>query len=311
MGLRLDPDFTEETVGFAIESFLTLLSFPRHRFTVEPFSRAEERWLGADAHIAGRNIRGFRPFYMQFKRPLAYPDFSPSRIVKDRKKLSLSVLPRSLFFSLREKKPGHTDYQHNILFDLRQSLINNNMGDAAYICPLFLERSTYRMNIYWAGLRSWPRFWRDAPWDFEDVLINRSSGAIHFERIPTLSEHISIPPHAKVSTAKHKYSFNEAGSDLCFHSPVSLPDSSNSLAHFLNSIAQDFLRPDGKITQDTAFQRLSVLLGVYDRDRSIFPFAPEMNPDDPIGSWLFWGDILRRDFGIEQYAFIRWNDLGD
>jgi hypothetical protein len=48
--LRLDADFTEDTVGFAIEAFLMLLSFPRLRFTIEPFSRSKEQWLGADAN---------------------------------------------------------------------------------------------------------------------------------------------------------------------------------------------------------------------------------------------------------------------
>jgi hypothetical protein len=69
--LRLDADYTEDVVGFALESFLTLLSFPRHRFSIEPFSRAKERWLGADARLFSHRITGFRPFYMQFKRPSA------------------------------------------------------------------------------------------------------------------------------------------------------------------------------------------------------------------------------------------------
>src|SRR5690606_39402522 len=101
--LRLDADFTEDTVGFALEAFLTLLSFPRLRFTIEPFSRSRERWLGADARLMGSRIRGFRPFYMQFKRPSAYPDASKAKVVTDRKKLELSVAPRSLFFPLRAK----------------------------------------------------------------------------------------------------------------------------------------------------------------------------------------------------------------
>lgn len=59
--LRLDANFTEDTVGFALESFLSILSFPTLRFSIEPFSRAREHWLGADARLLGR-VSGFRPF---------------------------------------------------------------------------------------------------------------------------------------------------------------------------------------------------------------------------------------------------------
>lgn len=79
--LRLDADFTEDTVGFALESFLSILSFPRLRFSIEPFSRGKERWLGADARLNGHMV-GFKPFYMQFKRPSAYPDTSTACVVQ-------------------------------------------------------------------------------------------------------------------------------------------------------------------------------------------------------------------------------------
>jgi hypothetical protein len=144
---RLDADYTEDTVGFAIESFLTLISFPIQRFSVEPFSKVRERNLGADVRLRGR-ISGFRPFYMQFKRPSAYPDYSTSKIIVDRKKLKLTASPNSLYFSLREKQPSQTDYQQNVLLRLRNHLLNRKLGDAAYVCPLFLDRSSYRFHLH-------------------------------------------------------------------------------------------------------------------------------------------------------------------
>ena len=111
MSKRIDADYPEDLVGIAIESLLTKLSFPRQRFTVEPFSRSRERWLGADARIYSA-VRGFRPFYMQFKKPAAYPDDSASKIIIDRRKANLETYPRALYFSLREKKPAHHDFQH-------------------------------------------------------------------------------------------------------------------------------------------------------------------------------------------------------
>jgi hypothetical protein len=49
-GLRIDANYSEDVVGFALESFQTLLSFPRHRFSIEPFSRGKKRGLGADSY---------------------------------------------------------------------------------------------------------------------------------------------------------------------------------------------------------------------------------------------------------------------
>lgn len=305
---RLDADFTEDVVGFAIETLLALLSFPRHRFTIEPFSRSKERWLGADARLVGQRIRGFRPFYMQFKRPSAYPDFSKAGMISDRKDLKLSVEPRSLFFLLRAKKKNHRDYQHNILLRLQRRLRKYKVGDAAYVCPLFLERSTYRLHVHLAGLSLWPRFWRRDPWKLEEVLVNNQDLTIPFERIPVLAEHISIPPHDVVNTPKHSYSFSESGKDLCFHSPTALPEGAGALALFLEAVSQAFLAEGGQITPHTASRDLMKLLGAEDSEGELLPSMPEFSPDDPIGNWLFWGDILRRDFEIEQYAFISWED---
>ena len=63
---RIDPDFTEEVVGMALDAFLATMCFPRQRFSIEPLSRSVERWLGADAVLTS-GIRGFRPFYMTEK----------------------------------------------------------------------------------------------------------------------------------------------------------------------------------------------------------------------------------------------------
>jgi hypothetical protein len=138
-GLLKRPDYTEELVGFAIEAFLAVASFPRYRFSIEPFSKLKERQYGADGCLTDK-IQHFKPFYMQFKRPYAYPQRSRSHVIKDRARLELTTSPISLFFELRKKKPNHTEYQHNILFKLREDLKSRNEGDAAYVCPLFLDR---------------------------------------------------------------------------------------------------------------------------------------------------------------------------
>ncbi len=308
-GNKTDADFTEETVSVAIGMFLACLSFRRSRFTIELFSSFKERKLGVDARLVGDNIVGFRPFYMQFKKPSAYLSSSRSKIIKDRKKLGLSVDPQSLFFPLRNKSAEHSDYQHNILFRLRRCLKKLRLGDAAYVCPLFLERSTYYSHVHRSGVLGKLKFWRPYPWILEEILMNNGGKTFHFKDFPVLANHISIPPHAIVDTHNHKYSFNESGSDLCFHSPIKPTEEASTLAAFLKTISQGFLGPRGKITPDTAYQELIELINnMEDSEEEHLPDVPSISRDDPIGSWLSWGDMLHRDYDIEQYAFIRWKE---
>jgi len=304
-GQRIDANFTEDVVGLALESFLSVLSFPQLRFSIEPFTRSRERWLGADARLHSK-LRGFRPFYMQFKRPAAYPDSSRAKVIRDRKQLALSVHPTSLFFGLREKQPSHFDYQHNILYRLRKRLQARNIGDAAYVCPLFLDRSAYRIQLHRAGLMRWPQFWRPDPWELEDLLVHDGARSIAFDRIPVLAEHISIPPHDVVTSAKHYYSFDDRGADLCFHSPTRLPDGSSSLARFLADTVAAFFRDDGKIRRDGANEMLQLLIAAQD-DEELLPDAQDLlRSDDPIANWQAFGARLRRDYEIEQFALVAW-----
>ena len=100
-GHRTDANYPEELVGMALESFLAFLSFPFLQFTIEPFSRARERWLGADARLHS-HVEGFAPLYMQFKRPTAYDNESTARIVSDRRRLGLEISPRTLLLMASE-----------------------------------------------------------------------------------------------------------------------------------------------------------------------------------------------------------------
>ena len=49
--LQIRPDFTEELVGFMIQTMLTVVRFPRAPFALIPLSKNEERIYGADAKI--------------------------------------------------------------------------------------------------------------------------------------------------------------------------------------------------------------------------------------------------------------------
>lgn len=306
--LLLAANYTEDNVGFALESFLSLLSFPRRKFSIEPFSRGDERWLGADARLEGR-VKSFKPFYMQFKRPFAYPSHSQAKVIKDRLSLKLDAKPHALFFDLHPKKAGHSDFQHNILFRLRRRLLKHGIGDAAYVCPLFLDRAAYRSNVHLAGLTMWLRFWRRHPWEMEDLLLRTVPGGtvINFSAIPMLREHITIPPHAQVTNASHSYSFTEQGDQVCFHSPTSLPDSQSKLSDFLERVVGNVDRQDGFIYADGASEVLNSLLAFSPEDEHLLGADFQVGDGDGISRWQEFGRVLRTDFGIEQYAFVNWN----
>jgi hypothetical protein len=306
--LLLSPNYTEDTVGFALESFLSLLSFPRRRFSIEPFSRGNERWLGADARLEGR-VKSFKPFYMQFKRPFAYPTYSKAKVIKDRLDLKLDATPHALFFDLHPKKPHHADSQHNVLFRLRRRLLKLGIGDAAYVCPLFLDRAAYRSNLHLAGMKMWPNFWRMYPWKMEELLLHTGPDgvAINFSAVPVLREHITIPPHAQVTDTSHSYSFTESGDQVCFHSPLSLPESQTNLSDFLSRAIGNVGSQGRFINADAASEALIDLVSSRGDEQ---PLGVDFQPGDGdgISRWQEFGRVLSADFGIEQYAFVNWND---
>jgi hypothetical protein len=304
-GLQLVSDYTEELVGFALESYLSVLSFPFPKFSIEPFSHSEERSVGADARLIGR-AQGFTPFYMQFKRPFAYPEQSRAGIIRDRTQINLNVTPRAFYFPLRKKKPTHPDFQHNVLFALRQRLITQNVGDACYVCPLFLERAAYRYHVHLSALRGWPGFFRRVPWADGAVVVHTTSGTNSFSRIPVLAEHVSIPPHARVTTADHSYSFSENGTDLCFHSdPVHLGEGSMTLGKFLDRLA----REPGLIVPMHAAEWLRDFVWQLSVSEEL-PTPEDLfaTEDGELSGWFRWGDFLREHHGIEQFAFVKWGN---
>ncbi|WP_221793979.1 hypothetical protein [Aquisediminimonas sediminicola] len=134
---------------------------------------------------------------------------------------------------------------------------------------------------------------------------------IRFDRIPVFAEHITVPPHVAVTTASHKYSFTESETDLCFHLPEVLPDGSMDLTTFLGKASAEFLDGGEKLSPDGPDQMLGELIaGVYGDQGTAAPtFRTE--GEDPIGRWFSWGDHLRSEYEIEQFAFVRWeNEAG-
>ena len=293
----ITPDFTEDMVSFMIQSMLTIIRFPRAPFALVPLSKRDEVIYGADALIDSVS-----PIYIQFKRSLAYPGNSTSKVIKDRKKLKVNSFPKALFFELRDKQPRHKDYQHNVLFDLKTKLDAAGTGQAFYTAPLFLNRIAYLMAVHMSSIWSWrPWHWfMDDPFYEQTQNVLTSTGTIKFQNIPILKEHIVIPPHAKVTTHKHKYSYLETGKEVCFHDPTNLENLST-----LGQTIYDFLKfRDGRpttemmnLTESSSFLRnlQAEQLSVIDdrRNQSI------------IDRWAQFGEKLRTEFGIYQFMLLK------
>lgn len=175
---QIIPDFTEDLVGFMVQSMLTITRFPRGPFAMVPLSKPEERIYGADV-----KIESISPIYIQFKRSMAYPDYSTAKIIKDRKILKANCSPRTLYFELRAKKPNHKDFQHNILFDLKNKLDKAGKGKAFYTAPLFLNRTAYLLSVHMSSLLSWrPWHWfRHDPFSSKHKIFLLKQGVSDFK----------------------------------------------------------------------------------------------------------------------------------
>lgn len=291
------PDFTEDIVGFMIQSMLTITRFPKAPFALVPLSKKDEVIYGADALIDAVS-----PLYIQFKRSFAYPDSSTSNIIKDRKKLKANCSPRTLFFELRDKQPKHIDYQHNVLFDLKTKLDAAGKGKAFYTAPLFINRTAYLLAVHMSSLLSWrPWHWfRFEPFYEGTQNILTSTGSIRFQNIPILKEHIVIPPHIRVTTHKHKYSYLETGKEVCFHDPTNLDNQST-----LGQTIYDFLRfRDGRPTTEMINLNESISLLGSLQNEQLNEIQNGQN-QSIINRWAEFGDKLRTDFDIYQFMLLK------
>ena len=291
------PDFTEEIVGFMIQSMLTVTRFPRAPFALVPLSKKDEVIYGADALIDS-----ISPMYIQFKRSFAYPDNSSSSIIKDRKKLKASCSPRTLFFELRNKQPKHIDYQHNVLYDLKVKLDASGNGKAFYTAPLFLNRAAYLLAVHMSSLLSW-RPWH---WFMHDPFYEQmqnvltTTGSIRFQNIPILKEHVVIPPHTRVKNHKHKYSYLETGNEVCFHDPTNLENQST-----LGQTIYDFLgfRDGQPSTNMISLIESTSLLDTL--QNGLFDESPNGQNENITNKWMEFGERLRTDFDIYQFMLVR------
>lgn len=306
-------NYTEELVMALVTTQLTIMSFPFFNAQIVPFSSNFENLFGADAKIPGS--AKIAPFYMQFKRPNRSKP--TGNISKDRVALGLHCTTGSLNFSLREKAsskvsgkvPVHK-LQHNVLYRMRARLLKRGIGDAAYVCSLFLSSKEYVAHTHLHALLRLPGYWFKGPYSYRDVVIHGTTPP-PFLDIPWLEGHVSIPPHDTVASASHSYSFDPSGGEVCFHSPLLLDGERRTLPAWIANLARSiqFDRAPAIGRSDELLAELRDIVGLRaeprgDRDREGLAEQPERNLDY-MTEWMAFGDQLEEHFGISQFAFIQ------
>lgn len=302
-------NYTEELVMALVTTQLTIMSFPVFKVQIVPFSSNFENLFGADAKIPGS--AKIAPFYMQFKRPTR--STPTGKISGDRAALGLHCTTGSLHFNLRKKEnskvPVHK-LQHNVLYRMRARLLQRGIGDAAYVCSLFLSSKEYVAHSHLHGLLGWPFYWFNGPYSNQDVMIHGTTPA-SFSGIPWLEGHVSIPPHDAVASASHSYSFDPIGGEVCFHSPRLLDSERRTLPAWIANLAEStqFDRAPAIGRSDELLAELRDIVGLraeprVDRDREGLAEQPGRDLDY-ITEWMAFGDQLEEHFGISQFAFIR------
>jgi hypothetical protein len=283
------------------------MSFPIFNVQIVPFSSNFENLFGADAKIPGS--AKIAPFYMQFKRPTR--STPTGKISTDRAALGLSCTTGSLHFNLRKKAnasvPVHK-LQHNVLYRMRERLRARGIGDAAYVCSLFLSSKEYVANTHLHGLLGLPLYWLKGPYSNQHVVIHGTSAA-PFPSVPWLEGHVSIPPHDIVASASHSYSFDPMGGEVCFHSPRLLDGNRRSLSDWIANV-RDSTQFDRAPAVDRSDELLAELREVVrlrprgERDRSDQREESRWERDHAT-EWMAFGDQLEEHYGISQFALIQ------
>jgi len=311
-GNKLILDYTEERVALTIESYLTYISFPCKRFSIEPFSQSKESKKGADAIVL--DSMKLIPFYVQFKLPTAYCSESKAKFISERNELRVNSDPFAFYFKLRKKAKNATELQHNLLFSLNKAKM-----PAVYVCSHYLDRTSLndlfhqRKIFYWVlhslGL---PKAILDAKISAgrtsKEISITNTANKrskLKFSYIPSLPGHIVFPPHEWVSTHDHKYSFSSLGEELCFHSPHSIDTVPISFDQFIKDrVFSTYLNeedsPRGVITSDQAKSALNDLIRRVGQSLVKENNADEKGVADFSNAFSKWQDWHRKEVNIDE-----------
>ncbi|WP_437905056.1 hypothetical protein WME95_42865 [Sorangium sp. So ce327] len=313
MSQHRDPEFLEADIATYITRLLERCRMSRPDVQVCQISQAEENGVGYDACITS-----ICPFFVQLKRSYFYTPDSTSAIITDRTKLKLPTSQGVYFFKLHRTSKHANELQHNALHRLAQSEV------AAYLAPLFFRRRS---------LESIPEDYALWAWSYGPVSITDSRHMINISRVRLFHNLITIPPHAPVTSANHRYSYTSPA-DVCFHSdpePVQGPNIA-TFAGLLQRLETEGFQERGarmrspQQAAEDVVPRLPEVLGLNKRSHALREvvsrgFEQVLGPDykipsnptlalinmqlGPLPSLRIFGNILEYEWGIRQYAVVK------
>jgi hypothetical protein len=241
------------------------------------------------------------PIYIQFKsshglHPLRSVAIKPRRNESDlqdirrfRANHGLADNP-TMYFQLREKAAGATDFQHNILFAHHRP----QRSYAIYVAPLTLD-----LDVYYRQLCEGPRYLEN-PWDWREGKMLTSWGprvwASRYDFQPFLRKHISIPPHQRVNTHKHYYAFSESGDEVSWHSPEPVEGGPFRLSDFMTQRTREVLTSDSSLPspEDALSAAVEAISSVEGATDGIFQGETAFDQLRNYGRWL------HKSHGIRQ-----------
>jgi hypothetical protein len=195
----------------------------------------------------------------------------------------------TLFFKLRAKSTTAVDFQHNILMQYNQA----PHARALYVAPLELDK--YR---YYELLSSGPRY--VAPYFWKRHVIHERNISMLFDFQPFLKNHVSIPPHEKVSTCEHFFAYSQTGDDITWHSPSIISRAPMRLSDFLSNQARIILQDAERMPtpEETSGLVEGIIRGLG--------YSPDdiLKGDTPLDRLQAHGRWLRDTHDIRQFLFL-------
>ncbi|HEX8331945.1 MAG TPA: hypothetical protein VF622_04940 [Segetibacter sp.] len=214
MSFKLESELSEDQIESDVSSYLGYIT---------PLWARRFRLISADEPTTGADklFNRFLPIYLQFKvsqglNPTAsilqrFQNKPLANIIDFRKSNNLSGNP-ILYFQLRRKAVTATDFQHNILASLNTPPTQYSL----YVAPLTLGMVEYEKQLSYDW---YLRFFQFNPFINRETELHDSflQKKLILGLNPFLRNHISIPPHANVSTHHHHYSYSRSAGDVAWH----------------------------------------------------------------------------------------------
>lgn len=198
----------------------------------------------------------------------------------------------TLFFQLHVKAKNAVDLQHNILLSYELPPASR----AIYVAPLLLDKERYSNALHRSSERFLlhPFFYR-LEQTIYSKLWTKSFGAV-----PFLREHVSIPPHERVTDHHHYYAYSSTGVDVSWHSPQVVQREPCRLSDFMVSILSGIFDHEESMTSisDLAARIAEAARGVEYSGTSLNQSEDTMAFLGEHGAWL------RESHGIRQFILL-------